>query len=93
VCAIPVVYGLSHWYLVECGLIAFVGVAIYIMAGWGESSGVGRAGLLGITLKNLFAVTLHCTPIVTSLLERSRYVKRTATADPGAMPAGTRKLT
>jgi 4-amino-4-deoxy-L-arabinose transferase-like glycosyltransferase len=47
--AIPVIYGLSHWYLVECGLTALVCVAIYLMTGWSESSGPGRAGLLGIT--------------------------------------------
>lgn len=44
----PVVYGLSHWYLVECGLIAFVCIAMYVMAAWNESSGAGRAGVLGI---------------------------------------------
>ena len=47
--AIPVVYGLSHWYLVECGLTALVCAAIYLMTGWSESSGPGRAGLLGTT--------------------------------------------
>jgi 4-amino-4-deoxy-L-arabinose transferase-like glycosyltransferase len=47
--AIPVVYGLSHWYLAECGLIALVCAAVYLVAGWGESSGVSRASALGIT--------------------------------------------
>src|SRR5579871_1175434 len=31
--SIPVIYGLSHWYLVECGLVAFVCVAVYLMTG------------------------------------------------------------
>lgn len=39
---------------VECGLIAFVCMAIYIMADWDESSGVGRVGLSGIILKRTF---------------------------------------
>jgi len=45
---IPAIYGLAHWYLVECGLIALVSVAIYLLAGWSESSGAARAGVLGI---------------------------------------------
>jgi hypothetical protein len=44
----PTVYGLSHWYLVECGLVALVCAAIYVMAQWSESSGAGRATLLGV---------------------------------------------
>src|SRR5262249_23070142 len=48
--AMPVIYGLSHWYLVECGLVALVCAAIFVMAGWSESSGAGRAIVLGIIL-------------------------------------------
>jgi hypothetical protein len=44
----PVVYGLSHWYLVECGLVALVCAAVYLMAGWNESSGSGRGIVLGV---------------------------------------------
>ena len=46
--AMPVIYGLSHWYLVECGLVALVCAAVHVMAGWSESSGAGRAIVLGI---------------------------------------------
>ena len=46
--SIPVIYSLSHWYLVECGLVALVCSAVYLMAGWNESSRAGRAGMLGI---------------------------------------------
>jgi 4-amino-4-deoxy-L-arabinose transferase-like glycosyltransferase len=44
----PLIYGLSHWYLTECGLIALVCAAIYLMTGWSQSSGAVRACVLGI---------------------------------------------
>jgi 4-amino-4-deoxy-L-arabinose transferase-like glycosyltransferase len=43
----PIVFAVSHWYLVECGLIAIVCAAIWIVTGWSESSGVARASLFG----------------------------------------------
>jgi 4-amino-4-deoxy-L-arabinose transferase-like glycosyltransferase len=45
----PIVYGLSRWYLVECGLTAIVCLAIALIAGWDDSGGVWRAFLLGVT--------------------------------------------
>ncbi len=45
----PIVYGLSHWFLVECGLIAAVCAAVCFMAGWSETSGGPRACALGAT--------------------------------------------
>jgi hypothetical protein len=44
----PVTYSLSHWYLVECGLVALVCVFLYLLTGWSDSSGTARAALLGI---------------------------------------------
>src|SRR5260370_41482050 len=35
----PILYGLARSFLVECGLIALVSVAIYLTADWNESSG------------------------------------------------------
>jgi Dolichyl-phosphate-mannose-protein mannosyltransferase len=46
---IPVIYSLSHWYLVECGLVALVCAFLYLLTGWSDSSGTARAALLGIT--------------------------------------------
>ena len=45
---IPIVYSLSHWFLVECGLTALVCAAIAVIAGWDESSGAARAAALGV---------------------------------------------
>jgi 4-amino-4-deoxy-L-arabinose transferase-like glycosyltransferase len=45
----PMIYGLSRWYLVECGLIAFVSVAITLIAEWNDSGGAWKGFLLGVT--------------------------------------------
>jgi len=43
----PILYGLSRWFLVECGLTAMVCVAICVIAEWNEFDGVWKAFLLG----------------------------------------------
>jgi 4-amino-4-deoxy-L-arabinose transferase-like glycosyltransferase len=43
----PILYGLSRWFLVECGLAAMVCVGICLIAEWNEFDGVGKALLLG----------------------------------------------
>jgi 4-amino-4-deoxy-L-arabinose transferase-like glycosyltransferase len=43
----PILYGLSRWFLVECGLTAMVCVAICLIAEWNEFDGVWKAFLLG----------------------------------------------
>jgi 4-amino-4-deoxy-L-arabinose transferase-like glycosyltransferase len=45
----PMIYGLSHWYLVECGLVAIVCLAIVLIAEWNETAGTWKAFLLGGT--------------------------------------------
>jgi hypothetical protein len=45
----PMFYGLSHWYLVECGLTAIVVMSIALMGEWKDSAGLRRLFLLGIT--------------------------------------------
>jgi hypothetical protein len=46
--SVPALYGLSHWYLVECGLVALVCATIYLSVEWREWSGAARATLLGV---------------------------------------------
>jgi hypothetical protein len=43
----PILYGLSRWFLVECGLTAMVCVVICLIAEWNEFDGVWKAFLLG----------------------------------------------
>jgi 4-amino-4-deoxy-L-arabinose transferase-like glycosyltransferase len=43
----PILYGLSRWFLVECGLTAIMCVSICLIAEWNESDGVWKAFLLG----------------------------------------------
>jgi hypothetical protein len=43
----PILYGLSRWFLVECGLTAIVCVAICVIAEWNEFDGAWKAFLLG----------------------------------------------
>jgi 4-amino-4-deoxy-L-arabinose transferase-like glycosyltransferase len=38
----PMFYGLSHWYLVECGLTAIVVMSIALMGEWKDSAGLRR---------------------------------------------------
>ena len=45
----PILYGLSRWYLVETGLTAIVCVAIALIAEGNDSSGVWKGFLLGVT--------------------------------------------
>ncbi len=44
----PILYGLSRWFLVECGLTAIVCVGICLVAEWTEFDGALRAFLLGV---------------------------------------------
>jgi len=46
---IPILYGLSRWFLVECGLTAIVSVGISLLAEWDDFSGAGKGFLFGIT--------------------------------------------
>ncbi len=43
----PILYGLSRWFLVECGLTALVCLAICLIAGWNEFDDAWKAFLLG----------------------------------------------
>jgi hypothetical protein len=43
----PILYGLSRWFLVECGLTAMVCLAICLIAEWNEFDGAWKAFLLG----------------------------------------------
>jgi hypothetical protein len=45
----PMIYGLSRWFLVECGLTAIVCVAICLLAEWNKFDGAGKGLLLGAT--------------------------------------------
>jgi 4-amino-4-deoxy-L-arabinose transferase-like glycosyltransferase len=45
----PIVYGLSHWYLVECGLTAIVCIAISLIVKWNDSGTSWKGLLLGVT--------------------------------------------
>ncbi|MEY2394331.1 MAG: hypothetical protein QOF94_676, partial [Acidobacteriaceae bacterium] len=44
----PMLYGLSRWFLVECGLTALVCLGICLIAEWTEFDGALRAFLLGL---------------------------------------------
>ncbi|HYV61860.1 MAG TPA: glycosyltransferase family 39 protein [Bryobacteraceae bacterium] len=44
----PIVYGLTRSFLVECGLIALVSVTICLTAEWEETSGAGLAFCIGL---------------------------------------------
>ncbi len=44
----PLLYGLSRWFLVECGLTAMVCLGICLIAAWNEFDGAWKAFLLGI---------------------------------------------
>jgi hypothetical protein len=58
----PILYGLSRWFLVECALTALVCVAICLLAEWSDFDGAGKALLLGsvcglgLLMKMSFAV-------------------------------------
>jgi len=57
--SMPVIYGLSHWYLVECGLVALVCAAVWVMAGWNESPRPVVLGVvcgLGLLMKASFPI-------------------------------------
>jgi 4-amino-4-deoxy-L-arabinose transferase-like glycosyltransferase len=43
----PLLYGLSRWFLVECGLTALVCLAICLIADWNEFDGTWKAFVLG----------------------------------------------
>ncbi|HEY6392142.1 MAG TPA: glycosyltransferase family 39 protein [Bryobacteraceae bacterium] len=43
----PILYGLSRWFLVECGLTALVCLAVCLIAWWNEFDGAWKAFLLG----------------------------------------------
>jgi len=43
----PLLYGLSRWFLVECGLTAIVCLAVCVIAEWNEFDGAGKGFLLG----------------------------------------------
>jgi hypothetical protein len=45
----PILYGLSRWYLVDLGLTAIVCVALGLIAEWNDSAGAFKAFLLGVT--------------------------------------------
>lgn len=45
----PILYGLSHWFLVECGLTAIVCVSICLLAEWSDLGGARKGFLLGVT--------------------------------------------
>jgi 4-amino-4-deoxy-L-arabinose transferase-like glycosyltransferase len=77
----PVIYSLSHWYLVECGLVALVCLFIYLLIGWSDSSpdssSAGRAMVLGIVfglgmlMKASFAVYVAIPLAYVALHNRS----------------------
>jgi 4-amino-4-deoxy-L-arabinose transferase-like glycosyltransferase len=46
--SMPMIYGLSRWYLVECGLTAIVALGIALIGEWKDSAGLQRLFLLGI---------------------------------------------
>jgi hypothetical protein len=43
----PMIYGLSRWFLVECGLAAIVCVAMCLLSEWNKTDGVWKGFLLG----------------------------------------------
>jgi 4-amino-4-deoxy-L-arabinose transferase-like glycosyltransferase len=45
----PMIYGLSRWFLVECGLIAIVCVAMCLLSEWNGFDGLWGGLLLGAT--------------------------------------------
>ncbi|MBI3681435.1 MAG: glycosyltransferase family 39 protein [Acidobacteria bacterium] len=45
----PLLYGLSRWFLVECGLTAIVCVSICLLAEWDDFAGAWKGFLLGVT--------------------------------------------
>ncbi len=47
--SIPILQGLSRWYLVECGLTAIVSVAVCLIAEWNDGGDIRRAFFLGVT--------------------------------------------
>lgn len=47
--SIPILHGLSRWYLVECGLTAIVCVAICLIAEWSDGDSLWKASILGVT--------------------------------------------
>jgi len=44
----PILYGLSRWFLVECGLTAMVCLGMCLLAEWNEFDGASKAFLLGM---------------------------------------------
>jgi hypothetical protein len=44
----PMIYGLSRWFLVECGLTAIVCVAMCLLAEWNKLNGAWKGFLLGV---------------------------------------------
>ncbi len=44
----PILYGLSRWFLVECGLAAMVCLGMCLVAEWNEFDGASKAFLLGV---------------------------------------------
>jgi 4-amino-4-deoxy-L-arabinose transferase-like glycosyltransferase len=44
----PILYGLSRWYLVECGLTAIVCVAIWLIVEWVDAPDLWKAFLTGV---------------------------------------------
>ena len=44
----PILYGLSRWFLVECGLTAIVCMAICLLAEWNDFAGPWKGFLLGM---------------------------------------------
>src|SRR4029077_1451500 len=43
----PMVYGLSRWFLVECGLMAIICAAMWMLAEWNDFAGAWNGFLLG----------------------------------------------
>jgi 4-amino-4-deoxy-L-arabinose transferase-like glycosyltransferase len=93
----PIVYGLSRWYLVECGLTAIVCVAIALIAAWEDTSGLWRAFLLGVTcglgllMKFSFPVYVLIPLLYLAVRERTALL-RPSIALAFAMPAAALAL-
>jgi hypothetical protein len=62
----PILYGLSRSFLVECGLVTLVAIVMCLVAGWEESSGAGRALAIGLVC-GLGLLTKASFPIYVAL--------------------------